>query len=75
MSRKYGVQPSNADTADAGQDDDSQATSLRNELWAMQYRLIFDNGQPVFTLNQQTEANETNPNLAPGTTAVPGALG
>ena len=58
-----------------GQDDDSQATSLRNELWAMQYRLIFDNGQPVFTLNQQTEANETNPNLAPGTTAVPGALG
>lgn len=57
-----------------GQNDDSQATSLRNDLWAMQYRLTFDNGHPVFTLNQQTEANETNPNLAPGTTAVPGAL-
>ena len=57
-----------------GQEDDSLATELYNQLWAMQYRALFDNGEPVFTLSQQTEANETNPNLAPGTTAVPGAL-
>ena len=53
-----------------GQDDDSEAASLRNDLWAMQYRMLFDTGEPVYATERQTEANETNPNLAPGTTAI-----
>lgn len=45
----------------------------RQDLQVMQYYKLFGNGKDVFTKALQSAANETNPNLAPGTTANPGA--
>ena len=36
----------------------------------MQYYEMFRDGKNVYTEHFQTEANETDPNLAPGTTKI-----
>ena len=36
----------------------------------MQYYDMFRDGKNVYTEHFQTEANETDPNLAPGTTKI-----
>lgn len=48
---------------------DEDAKKARADLEEMQFYMLFKNGKNYFTKTFQTEANETNPNLAPGTTA------
>ena len=46
------------------------ASKAREDLAKMQYLKLFDHGDSVFTKTLQGAANETNPNLAPGTTKI-----
>ena len=39
-------------------------------LWKMQYYQLFYDGKDIYTLHTQDEANETDPNLDPGTTLI-----
>ena len=48
----------------------SAAQKAREDLAKMQYLKLFDHGDSVYTKTLQGAANETNPNLAPGTTNV-----
>ena len=47
--------------------DDSEVSEAWSDLWNMQYYQLFYDGKDVYTLNTQDEANETDPNSAPGT--------
>ena len=49
---------------------DANVRSARNDLWMMQYYELFGNGKSIFTKALQLQPNETDPNLAPGTTLV-----
>lgn len=53
-------------------DDDAAAaaTKAREDYAKMQYYEMFRDGKKVYTEHFQTEANETDPNLAPGTTKI-----
>ena len=42
----------------------------REDYAKMQYYEMFRDGKNVYTEHFQTEANETDPNLAPGTTKI-----
>lgn len=44
------------------------ATKAREDLAKMQYLKLFDTGDSFYTKTLQGAANETNPNIAPGTT-------
>lgn len=63
-------------SADTGTDDDSlpdalaAANKAREDLAKMQYLKLFDHGDSVYTKTLQGAANETDPNLAPGTTKI-----
>ena len=46
------------------------ATKAREDYAKMQYYEMFRDGKNVYTKHFQTEANETDPNLAPGTTKI-----
>lgn len=46
------------------------ATKARDDLAKMQYLKLFDHGDSVYTKTFQSAANETDPNLAPGTTKI-----
>ena len=46
------------------------ADDARNDYAKMQYYEMFGDGSDVYTKHFQTEANETDPNLAPGTTKI-----
>ena len=46
------------------------ATKARENYAKMQYYEMFRDGKNVYTEHFQTEANETDPNLAPGTTKI-----
>lgn len=46
------------------------AAKAREDLAKMQYLKLFDHGDGVYTKTLQGAANETNPNLAPGTTKI-----
>ena len=48
----------------------SAAEKAREDLAKMQYLKLFDHGDSVYTKTLQGAANETNPNLAPGTTKI-----
>lgn len=50
--------------------DGDDALKARTDLERMQYLKLFDHGGGIFTLNLQDAANETDPNLAPGTTKI-----
>lgn len=61
---------SNASTS--SDEDSSLAAALqaRSDYAKMQYYELFRDGKDVYTKHAQTEANETDPNLAPGTTKI-----
>ena len=42
----------------------------RSDYHTMQYYMMFDNGKDIYTKHYQDAANETDPNLAPGTTKI-----
>ena len=42
----------------------------RSDYHAMQYYMMFGNGKDIYTKHYQDAANETDPNLAPGTTKI-----
>lgn len=42
----------------------------RSDYHAMQYYMMFGDGKDIYTKHYQDAANETNPNLAPGTTKI-----
>ena len=46
------------------------AAKAHNDLATMQYYKLFGDGKDVYTKHFQSAANETDPNLAPGTTKV-----
>ncbi|OUP10520.1 LTA synthase family protein [Collinsella sp. An2] len=46
------------------------ATEARRRLSYMQYLKLFDHGEGIFTKTLQSAANETDPNLDPGTTKI-----
>ena len=46
------------------------AEQARNDYAHIQYYKLFGDGKDVYTKHAQTAANETDPNLAPGTTKV-----
>ena len=46
------------------------ALKARQDLAMMQYLKLFDHGDSVYTRTLQGAANETDPNLAPGTTQI-----
>ena len=46
------------------------AAKARDDLAKMQYLKLFDHGDGVYTQTLQGAANETDPNLAPGTTKI-----
>ncbi len=46
------------------------ATKAREDLAKMQYLKLFDHGDGFYTKTLQSAANETNPNITPGTTNV-----
>ena len=46
------------------------ALQARQDLAMMQYLKLFDPGDSVYTKTLQGAANETDPNLAPGTTQI-----
>lgn len=46
------------------------AELARLDLWTMQYYQLFYDGKHVYTSHFQSEANETDPNLDPGTTQI-----
>ena len=50
--------------------DAAAATKAREDYAKMQYYEMFRDGKNVYTEHFQTEANETDPNLAPGTTKI-----
>lgn len=43
---------------------------LRSEYATIQYYELFGDGKDVYTKLRQSAANETDPNLAPGTTQI-----
>ncbi|MDO4596710.1 MAG: LTA synthase family protein [Coriobacteriaceae bacterium] len=47
-----------------------KAVSAREDLAQMQFYEMFRDGKHPYTKNAQIAANETNPNLAPGTTKI-----
>ena len=56
-----------------GVQDDSaavEADKARDDYAHMQYYTMFGDGKNPYTLHAQTAANETDPNLAPGTTKI-----
>ena len=55
-----------AATTEAG----DAAVNTRNDLSHIQYLKLFDHGDGIFTKTLQGAANETDPNLAPGTTKI-----
>ncbi len=63
-------------SASTSTDDDSlpkalaAANKAREDLAKMQYLKLFDHGDSVYTKTLQGAANETDPNLAPGTTKI-----
>ena len=42
----------------------------RSDYHAMQYYMMFGDGKDIYTKHYQDAANETDPNLAPGTTKI-----
>ncbi len=56
------------EAADGGDGDDVERT--RDELSRIQYLKLFDHGDGIFTKTFQSAANETDPNLDPGTTKI-----
>ena len=46
------------------------AIKAREDLAKMQYLKLFDHGDSIYTQTLQGAANETDPNLAPGTTKI-----
>ena len=46
------------------------ATTARGDYAMMQYFELFRDGKNIYTKNFQSAANETDPNLAPGTTQI-----
>ena len=62
--------PSALKTAAASGADAAAATKAREDYAKMQYYEMFRDGKNVYTEHFQTEANETDPNLAPGTTKI-----
>lgn len=42
----------------------------RSDYHTMQYYMMFGNGKDIYTKHYQDAANETDPNLAPGTTKI-----
>ena len=48
----------------------ADATEARRRLSLMQYLKLFDHGDGIFTKTLQSAANETDPNLDPGTTKI-----
>ena len=57
--------------ATTGDDKASEAADgARDDYKKMQYYEMFGDGKDVYTKHYQTEANETDPNLAPGTTKI-----
>lgn len=58
-------------SATTGDDKASEAADgARDDYKKMQYYEMFGDGKDVYTKHYQTEANETDPNLAPGTTKI-----
>ena len=52
-------------------DSDAKATvTARNDYLRMQYYEMFRDGKSIYTKHYQDAANETNPNLKPGTTKI-----
>ena len=49
---------------------ETDADTAHADLAKMQYYKLFGNGKDVYTKHAQSAANETDPNLAPGTTKV-----
>ncbi len=59
-------------SADNSDGDKSAKASqkARNDYAKMQYEKMFGDGKDIYTKHYQSEANETDPNLAPGTTKI-----
>ncbi len=47
-----------------------KALQARSEYATIQYYELFGDGKDVYTKLRQSAANETDPNLAPGTTQI-----
>ena len=47
-----------------------QALEARMQYAQIQYLELFGDGKDVYTKQHQSAANETDPNLAPGTTKI-----
>lgn len=58
------------DGGEAGAGDGPDAARARADLAKMQYYELFGDGSSIYTKTQQSAANETDPNLAPGTTKI-----
>ncbi len=50
--------------------DGDDAEQARDDLETIQYYMLFGDGTHIFTTTLQAAANETNPNLTPGTTKI-----
>ncbi len=57
---------STSELSEAGED----AVSAYQDLWTMQYYSFFGDGKDILTKHVQSAANETDPNLDPGTTII-----
>ena len=68
-SLRWYLASANAEDASATQDE-ADADTAHTDLATMQYYELFGNGKNVYTKHFQSAANETDPNLAPGTTKV-----
>ncbi len=60
---------SSADNSD-GDKSAKASQKARNDYAKMQYEKMFGDGKDIYTKHYQSEANETDPNLAPGTTKI-----
>ena len=48
----------------------AEAIEARSDLAKMQYFMMFRDGKDIYAKTFQAAANETDPNLAPGTTKI-----
>ena len=60
---------SSADNSD-GDKSAKASQKARDDYAKMQYEKMFGDGKDIYTKHYQSEANETDPNLAPGTTKI-----
>lgn len=59
------------DGSEWGNPDSDVALHAREDMRSMQYRRLFDHGQPIFALRLQDQANETDAKKPTGTDAEP----